>query len=102
MKVDIGFGHVISPSPSLITYPTILPFPSPKIRGYTPETVIAEKFQTIVSRGIDNSRMKDFYDIWTLQRKMNFEGSTSLGGSKIGLESIWINLTLTCPLCCLN
>lgn len=78
MKVDIGFGDIISPSPSQITYPSILPFPSPKLKGYTAETVIAEKFQTIVSRGSDNSRMKDFYDIWTLQRQMEFEGKNLL------------------------
>ncbi len=78
MKVDIGFGDVISPSPSLITYPSILQFPSPKLKGYTAETVIAEKFETIISRGIDNSRMKDFYDIWTLQRQMDFRGSSLL------------------------
>jgi len=78
MKVDVGFGDVISPSPSLIKYPSILQFPSPMLKGYTAETVIAEKFETIVSRGTDNSRMKDFYDIWTLQRQMDFKGSSLL------------------------
>jgi hypothetical protein len=40
--------------------------------GYPPETVIAEKFQAMVMLGIGNSRMKDFFDIWTLARTHNF------------------------------
>ncbi|HRW58168.1 MAG TPA: nucleotidyl transferase AbiEii/AbiGii toxin family protein [Chlamydiales bacterium] len=72
MKVDVGFGDVIFPKPVSIHYPSILDFPSPLLKGYTVETVIAEKFETIVVRGNDNSRMKDFYDIWVLQRKNNF------------------------------
>ncbi|NGX38825.1 MAG: hypothetical protein KR126chlam1_00138 [Chlamydiae bacterium] len=78
MKVDVGFGDIISPSPLLIIYPTILPLPSPQIKGYPPETVIAEKFQTILLRGMENSRMKDFYDIWMLQKQMQFLGNNLL------------------------
>lgn len=40
---------------------------------YTKESVIAEKFDAMVSRGMTNSRMKDFYDIWVMSRQFNFE-----------------------------
>ncbi|MFW7382172.1 MAG: nucleotidyl transferase AbiEii/AbiGii toxin family protein [Oligoflexus sp.] len=75
MQIDIGFGDVVSPKPMDIEYPTILDFPAPKLNGYRPETVIAEKFQAIVALGTLNSRMKDFYDIWLLSRQFNFKGA---------------------------
>ncbi len=37
-----------------------------KIMTYNIESIIAEKFQTIVSRGVFNSRMKDYYDLYYL------------------------------------
>ena len=44
----------------------MLDLPTPRLRAYARETVIAEKFQTMVALGRANSRMKDFYDIWLL------------------------------------
>ena len=44
----------------------MLDFPAPKLTAYTPETSIAEKVQVIVERGIKNSRIKDYYDVWFL------------------------------------
>lgn len=76
LQVDIGFGDVITPAPTHIDYPTILPLPAPKLRGYNRETVIAEKFQAMVELGSLNSRMKDFYDIWLLLRQFDFDGGT--------------------------
>lgn len=43
---------------------------------YTRESVIAEKFETMVKFGELNSRMKDFYDIWLLSRQFDFEKET--------------------------
>ena len=40
--------------------------PAPKLKIYPRETVIAEKYETIVKRGLANSRMKDYYDLWVL------------------------------------
>jgi hypothetical protein len=74
IQVDIGFGDVIVPNPSTVSYPTILDFPAPTFKGYTMESTIAEKFQTMVKLGVLNSRMKDFYDIWVLSRTFNFKG----------------------------
>ncbi len=74
LQIDIGFGDVIYPKPRKVVYPTLLDFPAPKLKGYTMESTIAEKFQAMVKRGVLNSRMKDFYDIWLLSRKFDFKG----------------------------
>ncbi|NQV28876.1 MAG: nucleotidyl transferase AbiEii/AbiGii toxin family protein [Rhodopirellula sp.] len=74
LQVDIGFGDAITPDPVDTEYPTLLEFPAPIIRAYPRETVIAEKLQAMVMLGIANSRMKDFYDVWTLSRLFDFHG----------------------------
>ena len=72
IQIDIGFGDTIFPDPVIIDFPTILEFDSPIIRAYSYETVISEKFEAIVSLGLSNSRMKDFYDILYLASKHKF------------------------------
>jgi len=74
MQLDIGFGDVVVPEPEFTQYPTILDLPSPKLRGYSRESTIAEKFEAMVKLGILNSRMKDFFDIWLILRQYDFEG----------------------------
>jgi predicted nucleotidyltransferase component of viral defense system len=74
MQLDIGFGDVVIPSPTSFEYPTILDLPAPKLRGYSKESTIAEKFEAMVKLGALNSRMKDFFDIWLLSRQFDFEG----------------------------
>lgn len=64
--IDIGFNDVIIPKPQKIQYPTLLKMPQPILLGYSLETIIAEKLETIVKRGLINTRMKDFYDLWTI------------------------------------
>jgi hypothetical protein len=54
----------------------LLDLPPPLLRGYPPETVIAEKLQAMVYLGEINSRMKDFYDIWLLSHWFDFDGVT--------------------------
>ena len=66
--IDIGFNDVIIPKPQRIHYPTLLEMPKPILMGYTLETVIAEKFESIVKLALVNTRMKDFYDLWTIFR----------------------------------
>ena len=68
VTVDIGFGDATEPGAEVMDYPTMLDFPAPRIRAYSRETVIAEKFQAMVMFGRANSRMKDFYDIWLISR----------------------------------
>lgn len=67
IQIDIGFGDLITPKPLAMEYPILLPFsPTPHIFAYTAETVIAEKLQTMTILGQLNSRMKDFFDVYTL------------------------------------
>ncbi len=75
LQIDIGFGDAIVPEPKGITYPTLLEFPAPKIRSYSMYTVIAEKFQAMVTLGILNSRMKDFFDIRVMAGGFEFSGA---------------------------
>ncbi len=66
VSVDIGFGDAL-PHPGFeIDYPSILSFESARVRAYSRETVIAEKFHTVIKFGNVNTRMKDFYDLWVL------------------------------------
>ena len=76
LQIDIGFGDVVVPGPSKISYPVLLDFPVPELNGYTMESTIAEKFQAMVKLGVLNSRMKDFYDIWMLSQTCDFDGET--------------------------
>lgn len=64
--VDVGFGDSIEPGLEEIELPVLLDMPSPRLRAYPPETVIAEKVQAMAALGRANSRMKDFYDVWML------------------------------------
>lgn len=74
LQVDVGFGDAVVPQPKNMKYPALLDLPAPSIKAYTPYTVIAEKFQTIVDKGLANSRMKDYYDIWYISRHSNLDG----------------------------
>ena len=74
VQLDVAFGDIIHPSADEHEYPTILEFPAPNLRTYPRESVVAEKFQAMVSLGRLNSRMKDFYDIWLLARLFEFVG----------------------------
>lgn len=74
MQLDVGFGDVVVPRPTMAAYPTILSFPAPQLRGYSRESAVAEKLEAMVKLGVLNSRMKDFYDIWFLARQFDFDG----------------------------
>ncbi len=69
MKIDIGFGDVVTPAPNEMTYPTLLDMDAPTIKAYSTETVIAEKFEAMIDLAESNSRMKDFYDVHQLLSK---------------------------------
>lgn len=74
LQVDIGFGDAITPKAVMERFPALLEFPAPELAMYTKETAIAEKYETIVRRGMINSRMKDYYDIWALSQNFEFDG----------------------------
>jgi hypothetical protein len=71
-QVDIGFGGAVTPNPIEIDYPTLLDNPASRLKAYPVETVVAEKFEALVTLGIANSRMKDFYDLWLIARAFEF------------------------------
>lgn len=74
MQIDIGFGDRIIPHSTPIVLPTLLDFPPPALHGYSRESTIAEKLQSMVRLGAINSRMKDFFDIWWLAENQHFSG----------------------------
>jgi len=74
IKIDIGFGDIITPGPLEIVFPSLLNLPSPTLRAYPPETVVAEKFQAMVALGAINTRMKDFFDLWAMAVGFEFDG----------------------------
>src|SRR3984885_132815 len=73
MRIDFGFSDTILPHPAKVKYPTLLDLPAPELKGYTPQTSIAEKFESIIRLGFANTRMKDFYDIWLLTQQFDFD-----------------------------
>jgi hypothetical protein len=75
VRVDVGFDDTVTPAPLAVEFPTLLEFPAPRVLAYTREAVVAEKFHAMVTLGIGNSRMKDFFDIWALARAFSFQGA---------------------------
>ena len=73
ITVDIGFGDAVEPGVEDIDLPVLLDMPSPHLRAYPRETVIAEKLHAIVALGRANSRMKDYYDVWMLTSAFELE-----------------------------
>lgn len=75
VQVDIGFGDAITPAARWHNYPTLLDTAAPRLRAYPRETVVAEKLEAMISLGMGNSRMKDFYDVAVLARQFDFDGA---------------------------
>ena len=75
VNVDIGFGDATEPCTEWLDYPILLDMPAPRVLSYARETVIAEKFQTIVNLGMINSRMKDYYDLWMISQTFEVDQS---------------------------
>ena len=74
-NVDIGVGDVIIPKAEQREIQTQLPdFDRPVIKTYSLESTIAEKFDAILQRFELTGRMKDFYDIYYLSRRFDFDG----------------------------
>ena len=65
MQVDVGFGDAVVPPPQWLVYPQLLDLGAPRLLGYPPEATLAEKLHAACTRGFTNSRMKDYYDLWT-------------------------------------
>jgi predicted nucleotidyltransferase component of viral defense system len=75
LTIDIGFGDIIIPRPQGMSFPVLLDtLPVPEVICYSKESVIAEKFQAMIKLAYVNSRIKDFFDIYTLIKNHPFEG----------------------------
>lgn len=68
MKRDLTTGDAITPRKIEYTYPCIFSQEDIKIMAYPLETILAEKYETIIRRDITTTRMRDFYDLYTLYK----------------------------------
>lgn len=75
LKIDISTGDVITPGEVEYQYQLMFEDRSIRILAYNLETVLAEKMETVISRSVTNTRMRDFYDLMIL--KMEKEGQVN-------------------------
>ena len=66
VKIDITTGDIITPSEIEYSYKLMFEDRAIHLMAYNLETILAEKFEAIITRGIANTRMRDFYDIYIL------------------------------------
>ncbi len=71
IKLDISTGDVITPSSINYEYKLMLEERKISLLSYNLETLLAEKLETIISKGLANTRMRDFYDIYELYSTRN-------------------------------
>lgn len=71
MRVDVGFGNAVTPTPQVVEFPSMLDFPAPKVMVYPLETTIAEKLHAMAAFGLDNTRLKDYYDLWVVSTRLS-------------------------------
>ena len=71
LKMDISTGDVITPREIAYSYKLMFEDRTIPIMTYPIETVLAEKLETVISRSITNTRMRDFYDIHILLKSQN-------------------------------
>lgn len=70
VQLDVGYGDAVMPGPEEAIYPTLLDdLPPPRLRVYPRAAVVAEKLEAMVSLGMANSRMKDYFDLRVLARE---------------------------------
>jgi hypothetical protein len=70
LHLDLSTGDKITPREIDLTYKTFLVGDEIKIKSYNIETVIAEKLETVFTRGTANTRMKDFYDLFIINKML--------------------------------
>lgn len=86
VQVDVGFGDSVEPAASWQAYPTLLDHAAPRILAYPRGAVVAEKVEAMISLGVTNSRMKDFYDVHLLATKFAFDGPALVGAIRATFE----------------
>ena len=73
LEIDISTGDKVTPRELKYKYPLIFKERTIMISSYNIETILAEKIETVLRRGVFNSRMKDFYDIYYFLTKLRKE-----------------------------
>ncbi|MCI7729863.1 nucleotidyl transferase AbiEii/AbiGii toxin family protein [Enorma burkinafasonensis] len=68
LTIDVTTGDSITPAPIEYDYPLLFDEGSVRLKAYPLETVLAEKLEAVISRGVASTRPRDFYDICTLWR----------------------------------
>ena len=86
LKIDISTGDVITPKEIRYRFNLMLEDRTIEVWAYNLETVLAEKLETVISRNVMNTRMRDFYDIYILQK---------LYGEQLKKEVLWNALVAT-------
>ena len=86
LKIDISTGDVITPKEIRYRFNLMLEDRTIEVWAYNLETVLAEKLETVISRNVMNTRMRDFYDIYILQK---------LYGEQLKKEVLWTALVAT-------
>jgi predicted nucleotidyltransferase component of viral defense system len=76
LKIDITTGDIITPREIEYSFKLMLEDRAISIMAYNLETVLAEKFEAVVTRGTTNTRMRDFYDIYILTTTQPFDAGT--------------------------
>ena len=86
LKIDISTGDVITPREIKYKFNLMLEDRTIEVWAYNLETVLAEKLETVISRNVTNTRMRDFYDIYILQK---------LHGEQLKKQVLWDALVAT-------
>ena len=68
LKIDISTGDIITPREIKYNFNLMIENRTIEVWAYNLETVLAEKLETVISRNVTNTRMRDFYDIYILQK----------------------------------
>lgn len=97
MQIDIGFGDAVFPEPTVVKLSSVIGPDHFTMLGYSRESAIAEKVDTMVTLGLVNSRMKDFHHIWLLSR-MSVTTAPSDFGSIMAQVQAFVEPVLQCIL----
>lgn len=76
IKIDVSTDDVITPGAIEYEYKLMFEDRIIKLLSYNTETLLAEKMQTIIARGIANTRMRDFYDVYMIVLDVDFSWDT--------------------------
>lgn len=76
VRIDVGFGNVITPEATMIKIPTLLDdvSPAPTVLAYPITSIVSEKFHAMAQHGLVSTRMKDYFDLMRMSETFEFDG----------------------------